>query len=175
MLLDFKYIPAGTIASARGLDGSISVRHQLLGKNPFARLRYVFLSLKEGSYLPYFITSANSAGNGETIIKLESIDTPEEAKKLTGASIFLTTEQYHHSQPKDTPAFFVGFKVTDKQKGYVGEITVVEELAGQVLAHIRHPKGDFIVPINDQTLISANAAREELLLDIPDGLMDIYL
>ncbi|MNS80579.1 16S rRNA-processing protein RimM [compost metagenome] len=148
-----------------------------LGKNKeLKQLKHIFIELKRESYIPFFIKKITVGTEKELYADLDEVDSMEAAKALSGKAVYLSTEQYERVKPKDQEVNFVGFEVWDETFGQIGKVEELLETPGQLLATILY-KGaqEVIVPLNEQTIKSVNIASKTLHLNLPEGLLDVYL
>lgn len=166
----------GRISSTHGLDGRLHIVHHLKGKQVFKKIPFIFIEIRNQNYIPYKLTSIISSTETDSIITLDGIDTIEKAKLITGKSIYLPTPQYDTLQPKEVTLDFSGFTLYNQYDRKVGHIASIFESPGQLLAAITLENGnEALVPLVEQFILSINAAKKEVTLNIPEGLIEIYL
>lgn len=171
-----EYTLIGRLNSTHGLDGNIAFTHQLKGKNAIKKLQHIFVEIRKESYIPYFIEACNIFNEQDAALLLDEVYSLEEAKKLTGKNVYIETELYNKLQPADVSMNFVGFTLFDANDQKVGIVTDIIETPNQLLAAVELPNGnEALVPIVEHFICSINVAKKELTLQIPDGLIDIYL
>ncbi|WP_129021356.1 MULTISPECIES: ribosome maturation factor RimM [Edaphocola] len=171
-----EYIQIGKITHTHGLDGTVMLMHHLGKNKELKQLKHIFIELKRESYIPFFIKKITVGNEKELYVDLDEVDTMEAAKALSGKAVYLSTEQYERVKPKDQEVNFVGFEVWDETFGQIGKVDELLETPGQLLATILY-KGEqeVIVPLNEQTIKSVNIATKTLHLNLPEGLLDVYL
>lgn len=171
-----EYIQIGKITHTHGLDGTVMLMHHLGKNKELKQLKHIFIELKRESYIPFFVRKITVDNDKELYVDLDEVDTMEAAKALSGKAVYLSTEQYERVKPKDQEVNFVGFEVWDEAFGQIGKVEELLETPGQLLATILY-KGELevIVPLNEQTIKSVNIATKTLHLNLPEGLLDVYL
>jgi 16S rRNA processing protein RimM len=63
--------------------------------------------------------------------------------------------------------------VTDKTTGPAGVITEVVEMPQQEMAFVLHHGREVLIPLNESLIISIDRENKTLLMDLPEGLLDM--
>lgn len=169
------FIHLGKITGTHGLEGNIVLYHHLGKLNALKQLKHIFIELKRESYIPFFIEQIRVDNDAELFLKLEEVDTVEDAKAISGKSVYLSTSQYELLKPKDKDVNFVGFEVWDEVAGKLGQVVNLFETPGQLLATVNVNGKEAIVPLNEQTIKAIDIATKTLKLSLPDGLLAVYM
>lgn len=170
-----EYVNIGRISSTHGLDGTLLIRHNLGSKQAFQKLAHIFIEVRRESYIPYFIEEKRGIADDEVLLRLDDVTAVEMAKTLTGKNIYIEEERYAKLKPQGVTVNMVGFTVTDKQAGVLGQVETLFETPGQVLATLQHKGKEVIIPLIDSTIVGIDAARKTITVNLPDGLLDVYL
>lgn len=171
--MDFKKI--GKLAGTHGLDGKLVINHNLQGKNIWKKIPHVFVELHRESYIPFFIEEMKVMNDEEVLVVLDEIYSVEAAKKMSGKSVYLSTETWDELQPNVVSLTMVGFTITDKTIGKIGLIEDLFETPGQVLASVLYQNKEVMIPLIPSTIIEVNAMQKNILVQLPDGLLEVYL
>ena len=67
----------------------------------------------------------------------------------------------------------VVFTVTDVQKGYLGEITDVDETTINVLLRVDHKGEELLIPAVEELITEADHEARSLTVSLPEGLIDL--
>jgi 16S rRNA processing protein RimM len=126
--------------------------------------------------VPFFIVQSSLHKSQLLRIKFEDVTTEAQADQLLGAALYLPLEFL----PKLTGNRFyyheiTGFSVTDVTFGDVGVITGVNDTTSQALFEIDHKGTQILVPINDLFIKKVDRDSKNILLDVPEGLIELYL
>lgn len=170
-----EYVNIGKISTTHGLDGTLLIRHNLDSKQAFRNIPHIFIELRRESYIPYFIEEKKGMTEDEILLRLDDVHSVEVAKTLTGKNIYIEEERYAQLKPKGATVNMIGFSVTDKKAGLLGTIEDLFETPGQVLATVLYKDKEVIVPLIDATIVGIDAARKSITVDLPEGLLDVYL
>lgn len=168
------YVIIGKIVSTFGVKGEIVLQHHLGdGINP-KKLQVIFIEEATGKFLPYFIKDIKIRSEKELLILLDGIDAPEKAKLLLKKQVWLPEQEVKSQASNDAPISLLGFQVFDKKK-LLGKVLEVIEQPMQILLRLEYKGSEILVPLNESTLINIDHKKEKITVDLPDGLLDIYL
>lgn len=132
----------------------------------------LFLELRKGSYIPYFVTAARSTGDDEFIVNLEDVDAVEEARKLISKQVYVNMDVLT-DHATDSPLLWIGFNIVDKEKGSIGAIEDVVQTGHQWLAKITYEGKEVLVPLIEQMILQVNARNKFIRMDLPEGLLEL--
>lgn len=164
----------GTILKPKGLKGELHVYADFDGLENI-KFTTVFIEI-QGKLIPYFVTSIKYLQKNAAYLVLEDVDTIEKASLLTKKNIYLSNKL----KPKQKKAEFtlldlVGFTAVDVDEGELGEITDVQEYPKQFIASVNYKNCEVLFPLNEDIIKSIDVVKEIILVNLPEGLLDIYL
>ncbi|MDX1279300.1 ribosome maturation factor RimM [Oceanihabitans sediminis] len=138
-------------------------------------LESVFIDLK-GNLVPFFIEHAQLHKSELLRIQFEDVVTEEDADALLKSDLYLPLSFL----PKlaDDKFYFheiIGFSVIDENFGEVGEITGVNDTTAQALFEIDRDGTEILIPINDHFIKKVDKENKTILVDTPEGLIDLYV
>ena len=168
-----QYFKIGKLAASHGLKGDLVLEHSLGKKTSLKGLETIFIEEKKDSFLPYFIQSAKLKSEDEVFIKLEGIDTKEQARKLTPKEVWLTEDDFKKFAAKSSPIALLGFHMIHEDED-LGEILEVIEQPHQVLCSILLNGKEALIPIHEESLEKVDLKNRKVFVVLPDGLLDIY-
>jgi 16S rRNA processing protein RimM len=172
--MENSYRNIGKIVSVFGLKGEVIVQHHLGNKIAVTKIKVIFIEQKKEELLPYFVESARKKGEDDLYLKLEGIDSKEAASKFIRREVWIKEEEVQIHTRKNNPIGGVGYQVVDQGKD-LGPIMEVIEQPHQVLCRLEINSKEVLIPINEQTLQRIDHKSKKLLLNLPDGLLDVYL
>lgn len=169
-----KCFELGFITKLHGLKGGLILHLDVDEPFFYAELDVVFLEIK-GQLVPYFIESINIKDK-KAIVFFEDIETLEDATELKGAVAWLPVE----ALPKLEEGQFyfhdvIGFEVIDKESGSLGEVQFFNSGGAQDLMIVDVKGIEVIVPVVDGVITKADLENKKLYVDLPGGLLDVYL
>jgi 16S rRNA processing protein RimM len=169
-----QYFKAGKLVAVHGLKGELILKHELGQKSSLKDVKAIFIEDKKDSFFPWFIETAKARSADEILLKLESIDTREAAAKISQKEIWLTEEDFKKLSAKSAPANLLGYTVFNN-KDRLSEILEVVEQPHQLLCRIEINKKEVLIPINESFLKKIDHKKKEVIVELPDGLIDVYL
>lgn len=169
------YFNIGKLAAAYGTDGEFVLRHSLGKKTALKDITAVFIEERKDSFMPYFIQKAKAKDAENTYLKLEGIDSREATRVLLQKGVYLEEADFKGLASAAAPLSLLGFRVEDKEAGPLGEIEEIIEMPLQVLAKVMFKEQEMLLPVNEQTLLKIDKKQQIVYLQLPDGLLDIYL
>jgi 16S rRNA processing protein RimM len=169
-----EYFKIGKLVTVVGLTGELLLKHTLGKKTSLKGLQAIFIEDKKDSFLPWFIESTKIKSEEETYIKLEGIDTREAAAKLTQKEIWLPEIDFKKFAAKTAPVSLLGYSVIN-EGGPIGGILEVIEQPHQLLCRLDVKGKEVLIPLNENTLQKIDHKKKQVVVILPDGLLEIYL
>lgn len=126
--------------------------------------------------IPFFIEFSQLQKSNLLRLKFEDISTEEEAESLVNKEVYLPLSElpelgenqfYYHE--------IIGFETRDKALGPLGKIKNVNDSTPQPLFEIDYNGNEVLVPINDDFIIKVDKKETIIYLDLPNGLVDLYV
>jgi 16S rRNA processing protein RimM len=164
----------GKLVSVFGLKGELLLQHQLGKKTSLKDLKMIFLETKKDEWLPHFLEGTRIKNEAEIFLKLEGIDTKEKARLLVHKEVWLSEEDFSKYAAKSAPISLVGYYIIDHGKK-LGEILEVIEQAHQILCRLEVDNKEVLIPIHNEFLKKIDRKEKAVHLQLPAGLLDIYL
>jgi 16S rRNA processing protein RimM len=168
-----KYNSIGKLAATFGVKGELVLVHHLGQKTALKGVQAIFIEVKRDEMLPYFVEETRIKNETELYIKLEGINSKEEARSFIQKQVWLPEETVLQFTNKTAPISFLGFHIIDNGTD-IGEILEVIEQPHQVLCRIDLEGREALIPIHQETLQKVDKKKKELHVQLPDGLLDIF-
>jgi len=160
----------GYIEKTHGLKGEVTIvaRESI----PIQKASTILVEVN-GTLVPYLVERVSDRGD-KAFVKLEDVDSPEQAKALKGCSLYLPKKV----RPKlDRGGFYddevIGFEVEDEKLGLLGEIREVVQIGPSRLLAIGRPLKEILIPIQGPFIQSVNKSKKKVRVDLPEGFLDI--
>ena len=169
-----EYIHIGKLAATHGLKGEIVLKHVLGKKTDFKNAEAIFIEKIKDEYLPYFHEQSIVKNDAETIVKFEGVETKESAAKLLQKKVWLTKTDFEKLVHKTAPVNLIEFMVFNKQQRLAAVESVIEQPL-QILLQLTLKNKEVLIPLNHETLKKIDRKKKEVHVELPDGLLDIYL
>ena len=116
----------------------------------------------DGLPVPFFIEEIIPRGGVKYFVKLEDIDTLEQAEELVGKEIRFEDDE------EDLADEIIGYTLCNQDGKPVGEITAYEDIPGNPCLEIA---GGTLVPCPDELVVKIDTRHRQLWLQIADGLL----
>lgn len=131
----------------------------------------------DGIFIPFYIGGLRPKGQFASLVKLDGIDSEEEARPFVNKTIWLLKKDLPQSDSDDEGGYaddFIGYSVSDTEAGIIGEIIDVDFSTQNTLFIVRTPLGnDVYIPVNEDFIISIDADTKEIITQLPEGLIDL--
>ncbi len=167
------YCSIGKFAATFGLGGELVLTHHLGKKTSLKGLETLFIEKQNDEFLPYFIESTRIKTNEEIFIKLEGLDTKEAARMLVRKQVWLTEEEFHKYTAKSSAISLLGYHIISDNTD-LGEILEVIEQPHQLLCRISLDGKEALIPVHQETLQKIDKKNRKVMLELPEGLLDIF-
>lgn len=141
----------------------------------YENLDAVFIQVRN-SLIPFFIESSQLHKSDLLRLKLEEVNTEEDADSLLKSELFLPLELLPKLEGKKF--YFhevIGFTIKDVNYGDVGTIKGINDSTAQALFEIDKDGVEILIPMNDQFIIEVNREQKTISVETPPGLIDLYL
>ncbi len=173
-LSELQLINIGFISKPHGFNGETVFAIDTGEADDYKKIKFFFIEL-EGKPVPFFSEEIKTH-RSDMIVKLEDVGTEAEAKKLTGKKIYVE-ESETNSLPVDELDWnsLVGYEVFETVHGSLGKLKGIEEYPQQMIAHCIVDGKEVLFPLNEDFISELNTEKKELHIDLPEGLLDVYL
>lgn len=165
----------GKIVKKYSFKGELLIKLDSDDPEIYTEMESVFVE-KNKSLIPFFIERSSLHKSELLRVKFEDINNDEDADALLKCDLYLPLEFL----PKLTGNKFyyheiIGYKVEDKSFGEVGIITGVNDSTSQALFEIDRNGKEVLIPLIDDFIKNVDRENKILQLEVPKGLIEIYL
>ncbi|MBN1650900.1 MAG: 16S rRNA processing protein RimM [Bacteroidales bacterium] len=166
----------GKITRTNGNKGGLSIFLDVDDPQEYQGLDAVFIEIKK-QLIPYFIDEIKIHNSKNTaLVYFEDVNDVEHAAQLSNCNLYLPLA----SLPKlEGNKFYfhevVDFLLIDQQFGAIGKINQILEYPNQALFQTFYKEKEILIPINDLFIKKVDRTKKEILLDLPEGLIDVYI
>ena len=173
MLLKENTVQIGFIQKSHGVKGELSITLKDGFYSEDISAAFLLLDIDHG-LVPFYVESYRIKSAQSMLVKLESIDSEPRASELCGTQVYIESSEMKEEQAFSANAF-IGYKVNDKHKGFIGEITDVQDISNNPLFVLDYEGKELLIPIHPEFMREVDASQSTLNVDLPDGLVDLYL
>jgi 16S rRNA processing protein RimM len=165
----------GKIAKKFSFKGEVLIYLDTDEPELYENLESMFVEC--GKHLvPFFIENSSLHKNDFLRIRFEDVKDEEEADAILGNHVYLPLKML----PKLSGNKFyfhevIGFEVEDKRLGIIGEIQSINDSSAQPLFEVLNGDVEILIPMIDQFLVKIDRENKKVLMDLPEGLIEMYL
>lgn len=164
----------GYFAKTQGTEGALVLEFNGVDPQNFKELDVVFL-YQENQAVPFFIESF-TINQQRALVKLEDINTPDQAAKLKGYEVLVHQHHLPEAERKNLALNkIIGFIVRDMNLGTLGEVWQLYRVPGNDLIAMHYQGREVLIPYTDEIVPLVDYEKQEVQVTLPDGLLDIYL
>jgi len=168
------YFRVGTITKARGLKGELQLYVDFDGLDDI-NFHAVFIDVA-GKLVPYFIQSIKYPMANTAYLYLEDVDHIDKTVQLVKRDVYLPNQLKPVKSEGDfTLLDLKGYIAIDEKQGELGEIIDILEYPQQIIATVHYNNREILFPLNETFIKGIDMETGEVYLDLPDGLLDVYL
>ena len=170
-----EYYYLGYVQKLHSADGSLRLSLEVDDPEEYQGLDALFMKIG-ANYVPFLVEEFMLQEKGQAIAALQDVDDREQAGVLVGKEIYLPIDALPEL---DEHRFYYheikGFTVKDQKHGVIGKVVEVLEYPGQDLIQVFYNNNEVLIPINDETIIRLDRSAKILHVEMPEGLLDVYL
>jgi len=126
--------------------------------------------------VPYFIENSSLHKNDFLRVQFEDVDTEEEADSILNCAVYLPLSML--PKLEGNKFYFhevIGFEIEDKRLGVFGKIVSINDSSAQPLFEVVNGTVEILVPMIDQFLVKIDRENKKVVMDLPEGLVEMYL
>lgn len=165
----------GKIVKKYSFKGELLIKLDTDEPDLYENLDALFVDLRN-NLVPFFIESSQLHKSDLLRVKFEDVDTEADADALIKSDIYLPLE-FLPKLEEDKFYFheIIGFKVIDNNFGDIGIVKSVNDSTAQALFEIDKDGVEILIPMNDEFIIKLDKKKKEIIVETPEGLIDLYL
>ncbi len=165
----------GIIARKHSYKGEVVIVIDSDEPELYANIDAVFVELNH-KLIPFFVEEIKLQKGNQLRIKFEDIDTEEDAESILKRATYLPLTLL----PKlEGDKFYfhevIGFTIEDVNFGVVGKIVSINDSTAQTLFVIENEKAEILIPLIDEFLKKVDRANKKIVVETPEGLIQMYL
>jgi 16S rRNA processing protein RimM len=165
----------GKVAKKFSFKGEVLVYLDTDEPELYEDMESVFVECNN-NLVPFFIESSSLHKNDFLRIRFEDMTTEEEADAIMGNAIYLPLKML----PKLTGNKFyfhevIGFEIEDQRLGVFGKIQSINDSTAQPLFEVLNGDVEILVPMVDHFLVKIDHENKKVIMNLPEGLVEMYL
>jgi len=181
-------IKIAQVLKSNGTDGEIVLGTRDIAPEDIDLKEPVFIHY-DGLPVPFFIESFVPRGTSKALVHLTGIESFDDAEEIVGKGIFadVDTSGTLCAEQEDF-SVLIGWTLFDAAKtdedgkfrksesgeaSVIGEITDFLDIPDNPCIEVGTKKGAVTIPLHEDLILSVNPDRREIIMEIPDGLLDV--
>jgi 16S rRNA processing protein RimM len=167
-------IHLGTVIKSHGYKGEYLLTLDRDYSQDLTNKEPVFLEI-DGILVPFFMTSLKVRNNLTAVVHFNDITTESRTKKIIGAHVFFPSQKITADTEEDNSyEDCIGFSVFDEDKNNLGNVVDIMDIPGNLVFVMQTEDKEVMVPANSHTIIEINTGEQRIVMQLPEGLLDIY-
>jgi 16S rRNA processing protein RimM len=165
----------GKIAKKFSFKGEVLIYLDTDEPELYENMESVFVEFNK-NLVPFFIENSSLHKNDFLRVQFEDVDSEAEADTLMGCEIYLPLTML----PKLSGNKFyfhevIGFEIEDKRLGIFGVIQSINDTTAQPLFEVLNGEVEMLIPMIDHFLVEIDRKNKKVVMDLPEGLVEMYL
>ena len=178
------------VLKSNGTDGELVLGFRDIAPEDINLKEPVFI-IFDGLPVPFFIESFTKRGNTKALVRLTGICSMEDVDEITGKAVYIPEDSLPEmSLEEDGYAALVGWTVLtpchivdgvpeivhdgaaeDAEICEIGEITDFMDIPNNPCIEVETENGAVIIPLHEDLIISVDPEYQEIIMQIPAGLI----
>lgn len=165
----------GKIAKKFSFKGEVLIYLDTDEPELYENMESVFVDFNK-NLVPFFIENSNLHKNDFLRTQFEDINNEEEADRILGCDVYLPLSML--PKLEGNKFYFhevIGFEIEDQRLGVFGKIVSINDTSAQPLFEVINGNVEILVPMIDQFLVKIDRENKKVIMDLPEGLVEMYL
>ena len=165
----------GKIAKKFSFKGEVLLYLDTDEPELYENMESVFVEFNK-NLVPFFIENSSLHKNDFLRVQFEDVDSEEEADSILNCDVYLPLSML----PKLSGNKFyfhevIGFEIEDKRLGIFGKIVSINDSSAQPLFEVINGNVEILIPMIDKFLVKIDRENKKVIMDLPEGLVEMYL
>jgi 16S rRNA processing protein RimM len=167
-----KEILLGRITKISGYEGAVTVKLEKRFTENIPDMESVFLEI-EGRPVPFFISGLEYKGGDILKLRFEGYGSAEKVTGFSHCNVYMT-EWIQTADPEEDLQTFIGYKVKSDNNNILGSIKDIMPNSGQwLLKVVTSGENEILIPFHDDLVMAIDNKEKFIIMDIPEGLVNI--
>ena len=134
---------------------------------------YLFCKL-DGIFVPFFIEEYRFRSDTMALMKLEGVDTADQARMFTQVEVYYPKKYADKSTGAALASdYLIGYGVEDRREGYLGQVTKVDCSTLNVLLAIKCGDEELLIPAHEELIDEIDDEKKTIKVNLPEGLLGL--
>ena len=165
----------GKIAKKFSFKGEVLIYLDTDEPEIYENMESVFVEFNK-NLVPFFIENSSLHKNDFLRVKFEDVDDEAEADSILNCDVYLPISML--PKLEGNKFYFhevIGFEIEDQRLGIFGKIVSINDTSAQPLFEVINGNVEILVPMIDQFLVKIDRENKKVIMDLPEGLVEMYL
>jgi len=165
----------GKIAKKFSFKGEVLVYLDTDEPELYQEMESIFVEFNK-NLIPFFIENSNLHKGDFLRVKFEDVDNEEQADEIINCEVYLPLNML--PKLEGNKFYFhevIGFEIEDQRLGVFGKIVSINDTSAQPLFEVINGNVEILVPMIDQFLVKIDRENKKVIMDLPEGLVEMYL
>ncbi len=165
----------GKIAKKFSFKGEVLIYLDTDEPELYENMESVFVDFNK-NLVPFFIENSNLHKNDFLRTQFEDVNNEEEADRILGCEVYLPLSML--PKLEGNKFYFhevIGFEIEDQRLGIFGKIVSINDTSAQPLFEVINGNVEILVPMIDQFLVKIDRENKKVIMNLPEGLVEMYL
>ena len=170
-------IKIGKTLRPHGLKGELSVATDF--DIDFDALRCVVLDI-DGILVPFFIESSRPKSTEVTLLTIDGVDSESASSELSNKDLYILAEDAENAglTTDDEDVLYLselpGYTVADTDGSEIGKVKSIDDSTSNVILIVASPAdNDILIPFAEEFVVQIDKNNKIMVLDIPEGILDL--
>lgn len=163
----------GYFLKSHGVSGTLMLVFEEGLEDTIENSKVLFVET-DGILIPWFVSDdgIRIISSKSALVDLDWITDEQTAKKLLRKPVWINniTEFYH---PLQNPESLDGYAVYDHNKGYIGQISEINDYSGNLVITLINGNNEILLPLHDDLISNIDEANRSVTFNLPDGITEI--
>ena len=159
----------GRLGKAHGVKGEVSFQFT---DDIFDSVDADYLVLDvDGILVPFFMEEYRFRNDSVCLVKFCDVDTQQRAQELTGCDVYFPRALAEEAEETPSLSSLVGFEIVRVSDSFaIGKITAIDDTTQNILFEL---EDGTLIPASDELIENIDVNKKEIIMNIPEGLLDI--
>jgi len=165
----------GKIAKKFSFKGEVLIYLDTDEPELYEDMESIFVEFNK-NLVPFFIENSSLHKNDFLKVKFEDVDNEEQADEIINCEVYLPLNML--PKLEGNKFYFhevISFEIEDKRLGVFGKIVSINDTSAQPLFEVINGNVEILVPMIDQFLVKIDRENKKVIMDLPEGLVEMYL
>jgi 16S rRNA processing protein RimM len=165
----------GKIAKKFSFKGEVLIYLDTDEPELYEDMESIFVEFNK-NLVPFFIENSSLHKNDFLRVKFEDVDTEADADEIINCEVYLPITML--PKLEGNKFYFhevIGFEIEDQRLGVFGKIVSINDTSAQPLFEVINGNVEILVPMIDQFLVKIDRENKKVIMNLPEGLVEMYL